>query len=282
VRLVAGHRTHRGAIMGIPQDPQLYRVIDQDMRAVHLPPRGLVMTDLLADLLALRPGDQVRVEVMEGDRRTLMLPLARTVREYSGTNTYMDLEALHAALGEDATLSGAFVSVDPAHMPALHAQLKQTPRVASVQERAAAVQSFRETTVESQRQMQFFNVIFACIIASGVVYNTARISLSERSRELATLRVIGFTRGEISSILLGELAVLTLAALPVGMALGYVFSWGVAQAFESESYRIPLVISHQTYGFAALVVLLAAAVSGLLVRRRLDRLDLVSVLKSKE
>jgi putative ABC transport system permease protein len=124
--------------------------------------------------------------------------------------------------------------------------------------------------------------MFASIIAFGVVYNTARISLSERSRELATLRVIGFTRGEISRILLGELAVLTIMALPLGMLFGYGFAWIIVAAFESESYRIPLTITRQTYGLATVLVSLAAILSGLAVRRRLDHLDLVAVLKARE
>jgi len=144
------------------------------------------------------------------------------------------------------------------------------------------VQSFMDTQAENQRVMQRFNMAFACIIAAGVVYNTARISLAERGRELATLRVIGFTRTEISAILLGELAVLTVLAIPVGMVLGYGFSALVAMAFESESYRIPLVVGRRTFGLAALVVIVAAIGSGLLVRRRLDHLDLVAVLKAKE
>jgi putative ABC transport system permease protein len=206
----------------------------------------------------------------------------RTVREYAGTNIYMDLSALNRLMREDRVITGAYLTVDHAQLDDFYRRIKETPRVASVSAREAMIQSFLETTAENQLQIQFFNMIFASIIAAGVVYNTARVSLSERSRELATLRVIGFTRREISSILLGELAVLTVIALPVGMVLGYGFAWIVATAFESESYRIPVVVTHKTFGLAAVIVLLAAVGSGLLVRRGLDRLDLVSVLKSKE
>ena len=130
--------------------------------------------------------------------------------------------------------------------------------------------------------MRFFNVMFACIIAFGVVYNNARVSLSERARELATLRVIGFTRNEISQILLGELAMLTAFAIPLGMALGYVFAYRMTLGLDTDVYRIPLVISGATYAFAATVVILATIVSGLSVRRQLNQLDLVAVLKTKE
>src|SRR5262249_14507803 len=161
--------------------------------------------------------------------------------------------------------SGAALQVDARRMPELYRALKQTPRVAGVTAKEATVESFNKTQGDNQRTIQFFNVLFACIIAAGVVYNTAGVSLSDRSRELATLRVIGFTRGEISAILLGELAVLTLAAMPVGMVLGYGFAWLATLAFNSEMFRIPLVITSRTYGFAALIVIAAAVASGLLV-----------------
>jgi len=282
VRLRSGHLHRRGVITGIPREARLLRVIDEDMRAIDLPAWGLVFSDMLAKLMDVRVGQSVRVELMEGERREFDVPVMATVREYAGTNMYMDIEALHQLLQEDATLSAAFLTVDAQAMPELYSQLKRTPRVASVSVKQTMVQSFMDTQAENQRVMQRFNMAFACIIAAGVVYNTARISLAERGRELATLRVIGFTRTEISAILLGELAVLTVLAIPVGMVLGYGFSALVAMAFESESYRIPLVVGRRTFGLAALVVIVAAFGSGLLVRRRLDHLDLVAVLKAKE
>ncbi len=164
----------------------------------------------------------------------------------------------------------------------LYQQLKETPRVAAVTLKEAALQGFRDTVAENQYKMQAFNIAFACIIAFGVVYNTARISLSERSREMGTLRVIGFTRTEVSAILLGELAVLTLAAIPLGYLFGYAFALAMVKGFETEMFRIPLVISSETLAFASGVTIAASVISGMIVRRRIDHMDLVSVLKQKE
>jgi len=179
-------------------------------------------------------------------------------------------------------LTGAFLTVQNDRAEELYRTLKNTPRISGVTIKEASVQSFRETIAENLGNIRFFNMLFATIIAFGVVYNSARISLAERSRDLATLRVIGFTRAEISAILLGELALLTLAAIPLGMAIGYVFAAWATLGLDTEVYRIPLVIGRKTYGFAVLVVLVGTAVSGLIVRRRLDHLDLVSVLKTRE
>ena len=281
-RIRLGHRDRRVAILGLERKRVQYRLIDVSEREIELPPEGLLISEKLAKLLKAAPGDIVTVEILEGERPTFEIPVSELIVDYSGTNAYMEVGALHRLLEETGTLSGAFLTVDSRALPALYAQLKETPQISDVSVKAAALDSFRKTVAQNQLRLQFFNMIFACIIAFGVVYNTARISLSERSRELATLRVIGFTRGEISGILLGELAVLTVAALPIGMVLGYVFAAIIVRAFESELYRIPLVVALYSYGLAAGVTVLASLLSGLVVRRRLDKLDLVSVLKSKE
>jgi putative ABC transport system permease protein len=282
VRLRSGHLEHRGSILGLDRTDGLYRLLDAQDQQVDLPPAGLALGDKLAALLAVRPGDELLVEVLDGKRQRLQLPVTAVFKEYAGTNAYMRRDALHAALGEGRTVSGGFLTVDLQLLPALYRQLKQTPQVASVSVKRAAIESFRKTIAENQLRMQSFNIIFACIIAWGVVYNTAIISLAERSRELATLRVIGFTRQETFSILLGELSCLVLLALPLGYALGYGFCWSMVRAFESEMFRIPLVITGKTMAFAAVTTFAAAFVSALVVRRRVDELDLVGVLKGAE
>jgi putative ABC transport system permease protein len=183
---------------------------------------------------------------------------------------------------EGPVVTGVHMLVDADQRETLYRQLKETPQVAGVLVKEHSIQSFNNTVGENLGIMKRINLIFACIIASGVVYNSARISLSERNRELATLRVIGFTRHEISAILLGELAIVTLLALPLGMALGKGFAWWMCTMFDQELFRFPMVVSNRTYAWSALVVILAATVSGLIVRRNLDHLDLVAVLKMRE
>jgi putative ABC transport system permease protein len=241
-----------------------------------------VVSEKLAELLLVKAGDPVTVEVLEGERPSREVVVAGVVRDFSGTAAYMDLRALNLLMREGPVITGAFLRCDPNRTDDLYAKLKSTPRVSSVSSQRAALASFEETVSENLLRMRFFNVLFGSIIAFGVVYNTARITLSEHRRELATLRVIGFTRGEISGILLGEIAVLTLAALPVGMAAGYGFAALATFALETETQRFPLVVSSATFAFAVTVTLLASVFSGLVVRRRLDELDLVSVLKAPE
>ncbi len=282
VRLRHGPRSKRLAIMGLPRERRLNLALDQDEKLTPFPEQGMVLSSQLAKMLDIVVGDTVIVEVMEGGRPVRTVPVVTLLSDYQGANAYMDMDALHALAGEGRSYSGAYLTVDPAELDNLYRKLKQTPRVAGVAIQEAAIKSFQETVADNLLQMRTFNVIFAAIISCGVVYNTARISLSERSRELATLRVMGFTRGEISYILLGELAIITLVAIPVGLAMGYFFAWIVTVALVTELFRIPLVIHPWTYAFASSIVLLAGVLSGLLVRRKLDHLDLVSVLKSKE
>jgi putative ABC transport system permease protein len=224
----------------------------------------------------------VRLEVLEGKRPVREIPVAGLVDEFLGLNVYMDEEALHRLLHESETLSGAYLQIDSSRLPQLFQRLRSTPAVAGVSLTSEALRSFERTMAENMGIMTTINIIFAGIIAFGVVYNAARISLSERSHELASLRVLGFTRAEISLILLGELTILTLAALPLGVALGFPMAKAILAAVENEPYRFPPAITFQSVARSALAVAPAAAISGLVVRRRLDRLDLAGVPETRE
>ncbi len=282
VRIRSGHRHRQTAITGLPRDARLNRLVDMSERVVSLPPEGLVLSAKLAEILETAPGETVTVEVLEGRRPVLEVPVTRLVSEFMGTNAYMDLDALHRLLEEGPSLSGAYLEVDGAAVDRLYTDLKNTPRVAGVLLKQAAIDGWNETTAEMIGQVRKVTVFFATIIAFGVVYNAARISLSERSRELATLRVIGFRRSEISYILLGELTIVTLLAVPLGLLFGYGLAAFTVVSMDTEVWRMPLMVLPSTYAFASLTILVAAAVSALIVRRKLDRLDLVAVLKTRE
>lgn len=283
VRLRSGGRSRQLAIMGLPASAELYRVFDVASQSpVDLPPDGIVLSSKLAEILGAQPGQDVTVEVLVGRRAVRDVTVIGTVKEYMGMAAYMEIDALRRLLGEGTTLSGGFLRVDTADLLDLFREIKATPAIAGSTLKGASLQAFSDTFAENLGIMIFFNVLFASIIAFGVVYNAARVSLAERSRELASLRVMGFRRAEISAILLGELGVLTFLALPLGMALGYGLSRMLVKAFETELYAIPFSAEPRTYAYCALAVLAAAAVSGLLVRRKLDHLDLVEVLKSRE
>ncbi len=282
VRLRNGHRDRRLGLMGLEPEPELMRPMDEQLQPVELPPDGLMLSEKLAEVLDVEPGEKLVVEALEGSRPVRDVPVAGVFSEFLGMSAYMNIHALNSVMREGPTVSGAFLSADENHLKTLYAQLKETPQVAGVSLKNAAIRSFQETVAENMLRMQAFNVFFAVVIAFGVVYNSARIALSERSRELATLRVVGMTRAEISFILLGELAVLTAIAIPLGLLLGYGLVVLVSSTLDTELYRIPVVVSPPTYAFAAAVVIIAAFLSGLVVRRRLDHLDLVAVLKTRE
>jgi putative ABC transport system permease protein len=281
-RLRHGHRERQLAITGQLAGPDLNRVVDVSGQAIVLPPDGLVISKILGKVLDVQAGDRVIVEVLEGARPVREVVVSRLVDDYMGLAAYMEISALHRLMREGGSTSGAYLLVDSSRLDALYRRLKATPAIAGVALTAKALQSFRSQLGENFAIMTFINVLFAGIIAFGVVYNAARISLSERSRELASLRVLGFTIGEISLILLGELALITLAAIPPGLALGWVLAKLMVVAFETEIYRIPLVVTPQAAAWSALVTVAAAAFSGFAVRRKLDHLDLIAVLKTRE
>ena len=282
VRIRFRHRSRRLALTGCPAAPELSRIVDLEGRAVTLPPEGLVASKVLAEALGARPGDRLTVEVLTGARPVREVLLARLVEDAMGISAYMEAGALHRLLREGGSLSGAHLLVDGSRLDDLYRRLKSLPAVAGVSVTAAALASFRRIMAQNFEIITAFNVAFAGVIAFGVVYNTARVSLSERSRELASLRVLGFTIGEISLILLGELALLTVLAIAPGLVIGWALAEWVLLALQSEVYRIPLVLTGQKMAWSALTIIAASAVSGLLVRRKLDHLDLVAVLKTRE
>lgn len=278
----SGHHSRRIAVQGLPPGNPLFKAVDVMRHEQRIPEDGVLMTTKLAEVLELKLGDSVTLEVLEGERPHLKLQLQGTVEDFSGLSCYVSQETAHRLMREGESLSGAWVTVDSLRVNQLYTELKRLPQVAGVSIKVAMIESFRNTIAENLLRIRLFNVGFATIIAFGVVYNAARISLAERARELATLRVIGFTRTEISGILLGELGVLTIVALLPGLGLGYLFCIVSTMSLNTEMYRIPLVINPATQGFACGVICVAAFLSGLVVRRRLDELDLIAVLKTRE
>lgn len=282
VELVNGHRRFRTAIQAFDADPVLHRALDAQLTPIALPDRGVLLTDWLADRLQVDTGDRLRMKLLDRTLQTVEVQVAGRVREFIGTSGYMQLDSLNRLLDESDQVSGAYLAVDPDHLPELFDALEERPRVASSTRRQAMLDSFNDTVGENILVFAFINTLLAGTVAFGVIYNTARLSLSERSRELASLRVLGFRRGEIAWILLGELALITLIAIPLGFWIGTWFCGLIGSSMASEIYRLPTVIQPASYAFAAAVVLLALLISATAIGRRLYTLDLIEVLKTRE
>lgn len=282
VELSAGPISRRLTLQGLPARGSLSRVIDGRPQQFTLPPRGIIMSAKLAEVLRVRPGDEVVARVLEGREREISVPLIGLAEDFAGTAAYMELTALNRLLLEGDRISGAHVVVDKARWHEFLAAVKNTPRLAGCVIKDSLREGFRKTTAESIGLLQKIYMLFAVIVAFGIIYNSARISLSERSRELATLRVLGFSRGEVGAVLVGELVLLTLVALPIGLALGSGFAKGIITVVNTETVRLPLVLTAANYAFAALVVSVASAVSAVFAARKVAGIDLVSALKAAE
>jgi putative ABC transport system permease protein len=282
VRLRNGHLTRKLAITGKPRDMDLSRVLDADSQPTVLPETGLVIDEHVASVLALKRGDLAVVELLEGRRGTHLVPVTEVVKSYFGLVAYMDLDSLHAITDEGPRLTGVHIAYDARAQQALFTAIKATPAIGSIALQRKALARFRATIEQNMNYMVTVYVTLAVIIAFGVVYNSARIQLSEQARELASLRVLGFTRAEVASVLLIELTSLTAIAIPLGWVIGYGFGKILMYAFSSDLYRVPFTISTATYAKASLVVLGATAVAALIVRRRVNKLDLIAVLKTRD
>lgn len=282
VELRAGARTRRLAVQGLPAGATLQRVIDAHGAPIALPERGLVISQVLGEGLGVGPGDTVVLRVLEGRRAEHAVRIAGFSEDFAGIAAHMEMESLNRLLGEGDRISGAHVTVAGGEWPAFLRAVKETPAAGRVIIKEAMRRSFRETTAQSIGLIQMIYLVFATTVAFGIVYNSASIGLSERQRELATLRVLGFGRGEVAGVLVAELVILTAVAIPLGLVIGSGFAATILTTVNTETVRLPLVLSAGNYAFAMLVVATATTVSLWLACRKLDKLDLVGVLKARD
>ncbi len=308
VKLRNGLRELRMTIVALPSQGVLSRVLDLDLEPMQLPSRGLVLSERVAAKLKLRPGDPIEIELLERANRiervelaafasnvpgsdnlplrvkegVTGIPVAAVSQSFVGLTAYMNLDALDRLMRDGRRISGARLLIDSARIEDIYDAVKRTPAIASIALQDKSREKFRETIEQNITTMTAVYVGLAIIITFGVIYNSARIQLSERARELASLRVFGFTRAEVSSVLLMELGLIVVLAQPLGWLGGYAFAWSVVEGAASDLFRIPLIISASTFAWASLVVVGSAVVSALVVRRRVDALDLIRVLKTRE
>lgn len=277
-----GHRSKRMTLTGARAGEDLGRILDMNLQPVDPPAHGMLLTERVAELLAVRPGDQLEIELLDKGHRIVRAPVTGVVQSYFGLGAYMDGAALDRLLGDGGRVSAVRVSTDPMALDRLYAAIKETPAISAIALQGISRERFRATIEQNIVIMTTVYTVLAVIIAFGVVYNSARIQLSERARELAGLRIFGFTRAEVSRVLFIEIGVVVALAQPVGWLLGTGLSWWLTQGMASDLFRVPFIINPRTFAQSSLVVIGAAVLSGLVVRRRIDRLDLVEVLKTRE
>jgi putative ABC transport system permease protein len=286
-RVVTARISHRNlskklGIMGHPAGAELSRVLDASLRPMALPDFGLILSEALADALDVRPGDLVNVDVLEGARPSLTLPVSGISLGYVGLGAAMEIGALNRLMGEGALVSGLNLMIDEGEDAAFFAAAKAAPKTETITVTALMLERFKETLAENITVMITVYVGLATVIAVGVVYNFSRIALSEQGRELASLRVLGFTNREVSGVLFAELAAVVLLAQPIGWLIGYGIGLAMVAAFSSDLYRVPFVIGREVFATASLVVLASALASAAAIRGRINRLDMIEVLKTRE
>jgi putative ABC transport system permease protein len=282
VKLKFGSSSYKTVINGIEPDSLLHPLLDTNLKPVALPQEGIIINDYLGEILGVKAGDILTVEALEGSKAIRQVPVVALVKLYLGVMGYMDVKALNRLMKEGDAVSGVYLTADAQYQEKLYRSFVNMPRVSGTIVRKNEIRNFYDVQAKGMLFFTFIATLMAGSISIGVVYNNARIALSERSRELSSLRVLGYTRGEISYILLGELGLITLAAIPLGFLVGYALCGYIAAVLQSDLFRIPLVIEMKTFALATAVVLASASISGLIVRHKLDHLDLVEVLKTRE
>ncbi|GMG86918.1 ABC transporter permease [Biformimicrobium ophioploci] len=269
-------------IQGLQTDAQLQKVLDIEFRELRLPPAGLLLSERLAQNLRVRVGDLLQVEVLEQGQQKVQIPVAAITQQFFGMSAYMNVDALNRVMQEGRTFSGALLQLEPGTEEGVYRELLDMPRVAGIGVRQAMLNSFNDILERSLLTFTFINTILGGVIATGVVYNTARIAFSERARELASLRVLGYRQGEVAYVLLAELGILTLLAIPIGFVIGHHLCAFLASQLQSDLFRVPLVLESRTYAMSALVIVVSSLLSGWYLWEKVRGLDLVEVLKTRE
>ena len=282
VRIRHGSVERRIVLTGKPKDPDLSRVIDVSLHPVAMPEDGLAISNLLGTILGVQVGDTVEIDLLEGQRRTVTVRVATMIEDYFGIRAMMERNALSRLMRESPTINSVHVGLDFGQIDAFYAKIKAMPLVSGLALQRVSLSNFRDVVALLVTTMSSIYAGLAAIIAFGVVYNNARVSLSERARDLASLRVLGFTRNEVLRILLLELALLTLLAQPPGWMIGYGLAWIMKTRLAGELMRVRLVVEHFTFASASIVVIVAALFSAFVVRTRVYSLDLISVLKTRD
>lgn len=275
-----GHREYRTALQGYRPDARLFSVLDTRLLPIEIPDEGVLLTDHLAKILGVKPGDNLQVNVQEGRRPHLEVPVVGLVQEYIGVGAYMHQSTLSRLLREGESISGVFLAVDKSAVADVQAHLEQVPRVAGVTLRENNIRAFYQMMDQSILIFTLFSMVMAASIAFAVVYNNARIAFAERAHELASLRVLGFTRAEVAFILIGEIMLLTLLALPLGYFLGMGLCQLLILGMQTDLYRVPMILTPETWATSAVVVLVASVASLLIIGRSLAQLDMVAALKA--
>jgi putative ABC transport system permease protein len=282
VRIRSGHRSRQILVTGLSMESQLRRIVDRDSRTYNIPASGIVLTSAVAEILHVKAGDTVSLEILEKGDRTRNVVVAALADELIGMSGYMEMRELNRVIGEGRVISGAYLSIDPAFRASVVDELNNIPGVGGTATRQAMLESFDKQIADSLRLTVMIVVSLASVVSVGVIYNGIRIALSERSRELASLRVLGFTKRESAALLFGEQGIVSMLGTPAGLVLGLGLAYWIAIGFKSELYRFPVVVLPHTYLFAVAVIVAGGIGAAVLMKRRVYNLDLVAVLKTRE
>jgi putative ABC transport system permease protein len=282
VRIHFQGRSRQIGLRSLVEHSMHSRAVDHAGLEIPPPTDGLIVSAKLAEVLGAKVGDPLVVESLEGKRTVMTVPIVALAEDFTGIAAYMELHAINRFLGEGDVITGVSLGLDMAQRPAFLAALKEIPRVSTVAIKETMRKSFRQTTAQMMGLIQTIYLVFSVVVAFGVIYNNARISLAERARELATLRVIGMTQREVGAIIVTELVILACLAVPVGLVMGTGFATVIVTSVNTETVRLPLVFTSYTYSFAVVVVVTASVFSALVVLRKLKQLDLIATLKAPE
>ncbi len=278
-----GWRSQNNAIFGLAPDSQLRRLLDTEARPVPIEGRGVILSDKLARDLGVSAGSTVTIRPLKGrTEKEYEVTVRQVVQEYLGITAYMELDELSRLLGGGFAMNVALLRADPDAIPAIARAMTDTPAVASADIAEENYENIADTIAENIAVTSTLLVIFAGVIAFSIIYNSTVVSLLERERELASLRVLGFTKQEVGAIVYQENFLLGGVGVLLGLPFGAWSARTLLALLDTDMYRMPYHAETASFMLSAGLIAAFVALANLAVRRRIHRLDMVEVLKSRE
>ncbi len=278
-----GGVSKRTAVTGLTQAHRLTTPLDKDGKPIRIPEQGLLLTKKLAEILDVQPGDTLHLRPLIGERREIEAPVVATYQTYMGLSAYADIGYLSRLLGEESAANTMLLRQQPgSDMEPFYAAIAKRPAVVGFAERERALNQVEEEFGQMMNVSLFIMVFIAGCVAFGSVFNSALVSLSERQREVGTLRVLGYTPLHVAEIFSGESFMLNFIGIVFGMGLGVALAYGLSVAYNTELYRFPTVVYPQRVVEAALIMAFFITAAQLVILRMIRKLDWLEVLKVKE
>ena len=267
--------------LGISDGSELYNVFDKDGNRLEVPKSGMMVSEQVANKLGVQVGDVLQVESIFAKDEKLNVKIEKIIPQYLGANIYMNQDVLLGLLKQGEMMTSALNAIDERAIPSLKDEYRASKYISIIEVRQEMIDKYEEL-MGSATYALWVMAIISIITGFAIVYNSSIISLAERKRELASLRVMGMTPKEVMEVVSVEQWFIGFSGMIAGIPLAFLMSQAMSTSMSNDLYTIPPGTSGNAIVLAFIGTIFAIAVSQVSISRKVKQLDLVAVLKERE